>query len=98
MGGGGKILLHCGWSGSSFLTVATPAGRQEPPKPTISGQGHRACLSSRTQESLSANVSTQLSAPPNTHTHTHTHTRAGQGEPLRTGHHSSPTFYTKSHC
>ena len=73
-GGGGKILLHCGWSGSSFLTVATPAGRQEPPEPTTRCQGNRACLSSGTQESLSANVSTQLSAPPTTHTHTHTHT------------------------
>ena len=72
-GGEGKILLHCGWSGSSFLIVATPAGRQEPPEPTTRCQGHRACLSSGTQESLSANVRTQLSTPPNTpNTHTHT--------------------------
>ena len=74
-GGGHKILLHCGWSGSSFLIVATPAGRQEPPEPTTRCQGHIDCLSSGTQESLSANVRTQLSTPPQHPQHTHTCTQ-----------------------
>ena len=74
-GGEGKILLHCGWSGSSFLIVATPAGRQEPPEPTTRCQGHRACLSSGTQEVTQCQCKNTTVYTPQHPQHTHTHTQ-----------------------
>ena len=105
-GGGGKIFLHCGWSESgSPPWLPYPAGQQEPPlEPTAqeAGLSGSEFLPTTTTTGITLCHSfkhiTGCPPCPNTHTHTHTHARmhASKGEMIRTAHHSSLTFYTRT--